>query len=141
MSRKIEGLTNIYHYLDHLEKDIANGTAPVLIDCLNCESGCNGGTGTTKVEHTMDSLEALINERSCLSKENHRKKGLFSENRTRKKLENFISKYWKSGLYDWSYRNRSGDYDLRDLSNFEMERIYKIMNKNDKEDTGIQPTS
>ena len=44
--RKIEGCPAIYHYLDSLPEAIRKGRAPLIVDCLNCELGCNGGTGT-----------------------------------------------------------------------------------------------
>jgi len=64
--RKIEGPHTIYEYLDHLERDIARGVAPVVIDCLNCEKGCNGGTGTDCRETSVDELEKLVARRSEL---------------------------------------------------------------------------
>ena len=44
-TRKIEGSHVIYKYLDDLPQMIHQGKAPLIIDCLNCEMGCNGGTG------------------------------------------------------------------------------------------------
>ena len=62
-TRKIEGPETIYHYLDHLVKDIRNKRAPLIIDCLNCEKGCNGGTGTPVREETIDTLEMMVEKR------------------------------------------------------------------------------
>ena len=59
VSRKIEGPTIIYHYLSNLYKDVQKGDNPVLVDCLNCEHGCNGGTGTDR-NKSVDQLESAV---------------------------------------------------------------------------------
>ena len=46
--RKIEGPI-VYPYLDHLHESLKAGINPLLIDCLNCEHGCNGGPGTKNI--------------------------------------------------------------------------------------------
>jgi iron only hydrogenase large subunit-like protein len=62
--RKIEG-PSIYHYLDHLDESRKNKTNPLMIDCLNCELGCNGGTGTKYLQDvSQDKLESLVEKRS-----------------------------------------------------------------------------
>ncbi len=63
VTRKIEGPHTIYPYLDSLYEQIELDRAPLLIDCLNCEKGCNGGTGTTKKDNSVDELEYHIYER------------------------------------------------------------------------------
>lgn len=62
--RKIEGSDIIYHYLDEYIKSIKSGKAPLILDCLNCENGCNGGTGTDSAEKNMDELEYEVEKRS-----------------------------------------------------------------------------
>jgi methyl-accepting chemotaxis protein/ferredoxin len=62
--RKIEGHQIIYKYLDELPQVIAKGRSPLVIDCLNCELGCNGGTGTNCKEEAQDDVEWLIEQRS-----------------------------------------------------------------------------
>ena len=63
VTRKTEGPQNIYPYLKDLPQSIAQNSCPKLIDCLNCEKGCNGGTGTTVHNVPMDILENRINKR------------------------------------------------------------------------------
>ncbi|MDR1248675.1 MAG: 4Fe-4S binding protein, partial [Treponema sp.] len=65
VTRKIEGVHTIYPYLADVGKTInsgggKNGELPMLVDCLNCEKGCNGGTGTRNVKTPADKLEAPI---------------------------------------------------------------------------------
>ncbi|MCL2119950.1 MAG: 4Fe-4S binding protein, partial [Planctomycetaceae bacterium] len=57
--RKIEG-PGIYEYLNHLHESVKAGINPLIIDCLNCEFGCNGGTGTKRIHASQDELEHLI---------------------------------------------------------------------------------
>ncbi len=64
--RKIEGPNTIYEYLNHLDRDIETMRAPLVIDCLNCEKGCNGGTGTDCKDFSTDELENLISRRKEL---------------------------------------------------------------------------
>lgn len=54
ISRKIEGQGSIYPYLENLNQQIISGYAPVLIDCLNCHVGCNGGPGTLNQDKHPD---------------------------------------------------------------------------------------
>ncbi len=47
--KQIEGIHNIKEYLDECVEDIEQGRPiPTIIDALNCEHGCNLGTGTHK---------------------------------------------------------------------------------------------
>jgi methyl-accepting chemotaxis protein/iron only hydrogenase large subunit-like protein len=62
--RKIEGCHVIYKYLDELPQVIAKGRSPLVIDCLNCELGCNGGTGTNCKHHAQDDVEWIVEQRS-----------------------------------------------------------------------------
>jgi methyl-accepting chemotaxis protein/iron only hydrogenase large subunit-like protein len=62
--RKIEGNHVIYKYLDELPHTIAKGRSPLVIDCLNCELGCNGGTGTNCKDHAQDDVEWIVEQRS-----------------------------------------------------------------------------
>ncbi|MFZ5831446.1 MAG: methyl-accepting chemotaxis protein [Planctomycetota bacterium] len=70
-TRKIEGTRVIYPYLDELPKMIAQSKAPLLIDCLNCHLGCNGGTGTECQHHPQDEVEWLVEQRSRQMRERY----------------------------------------------------------------------
>ncbi|MGL4208349.1 MAG: [Fe-Fe] hydrogenase large subunit C-terminal domain-containing protein, partial [Candidatus Adiutrix sp.] len=62
--RKIEGPEVVYHYLATLPKMIQEGKAPLLIDCLNCEAGCNGGTAVPVNKNPIDELETHVADRA-----------------------------------------------------------------------------
>ena len=68
-SRKIEGSHIVYKYLEELELQLDKGMNPMLIDCLNCELGCNGGTGTNNFDKSPDELEHYINQRNIEAQE------------------------------------------------------------------------
>ncbi|MCX8040612.1 MAG: 4Fe-4S binding protein, partial [Planctomycetota bacterium] len=63
VTRKIEGPHVMYHYLDHLGEAVSRGEAPLLIDCLNCELGCNGGPGTPNQGASPDRVEHAVAQR------------------------------------------------------------------------------
>ncbi|MCL1959289.1 MAG: methyl-accepting chemotaxis protein [Spirochaetes bacterium] len=127
-TRKIEGLHSIYHYLTEVagllnEPDVE---FPLLIDCLNCEKGCNGGPGTGNSSVPMDKLESPIRKRSAeLEKRFTPKK----QKEQYEKYHKMLNQYWKRGLYDRSYRNHSENLVLRQPSEDEVTEIYHKMKK------------
>lgn len=139
--RKIEGPHTIYEYLGELDHDIASFRAPLIVDCLNCEKGCNGGTGTDCRDISVDELESLINRR----KELMQKRYLSGESMNgvseaekdeiiQERIINAIEKNWKPGLYDRSYVNRSNNKLVTNVPNKNLESIYHAMLKFTPED-------
>ena len=110
-ARKIEGVPNVYHYLSHLKESIDRKHSPLLVDCLSCEMGCNGGPGTLNRKKSPDEIESLIEARNQDAQKKYRAKGLLrSTQLARARLRSFVKKYWKPGLYDRTYRNRSANF-------------------------------
>ncbi len=139
--RKIEGPHTIYEYLDHLEKDIVSLKAPLVIDCLNCEKGCNGGTGTDCKECSMDELESLINRRRDLMQNRYLHDNVISDmsevekdQLIQERIKDYIEEYWKPGLYNRSYVNRSSHSSLSNIPKKNLDEIYKSMLKEVPED-------
>lgn len=144
--RKIEGPHTIYEYLDHLHSDVVRGKAPLVVDCLNCEKGCNGGTGTGCHDYSTDYLEDLISKR----KEEMQKRYLSSQETAlvlsnqmdevekddiiHEKITRLIDKYWKPGLYGRQYQNRSNHHLITNISKRDLDDIYKQMLKDCPED-------
>jgi hypothetical protein len=139
--RKIEGVPTIYNYLGTLKGDIDKGYAPLIVDCLNCEHGCNGGTGTTHRKSTPDYLENQIMKR----KEELRKMYLEQTGTTgeidadddeiQKRLLTLINKYWEDGLYDRSYVDRSDILQVRSkYSDEELKPYFALMLKTEDAD-------
>lgn len=127
-TRKIEGPENVYHYLDHLHESLEDGTAPLLIDCLNCTMGCNGGTGTMNQSEPIDKIEARIEERNQQMQANYGKRSLFPAN-NRKRVAKVVSRHWKKGLYNRSYLNLADNYQIQQPSDTELKKIYATMEK------------
>ncbi len=127
--RKIEGPTLIYNYLDHLHSSILKGIAPVVVDCLNCDAGCNGGSGTKLTKASHDEIEHHINQRAqeYINAYNAAKSNDISQN---------IDKYWKPIIYNRSYLNLSENLknNVKIPDNSTLDSILKSMHKLSKKD-------
>ena len=131
-SRKIEGVHSVYHYLDITAELLKTETkvAP-LIDCLNCEKGCNGGPGTGNSEKALAILENPIRKRIAKSEEHlnpAKKENIY------KKYHDGLEKYWKKDLYNRSYRDLSGNNNIQEPNETELTEIYRGLRKYGKED-------
>ncbi len=135
-ARKIEGPTIIYHYLNTLMDSIRKQQQPLLIDCLNCEMGCNGGTGTTSYKLPQDEVEFYVRERAEKMIEYYKKKGIIRKTQRPKKLEKAIEKYWKPGLYNRTYQNLSHllKQRIKDPGQAEEQKIFLALRKTKEED-------
>ena len=134
VTRKIEGPHVIYEYLNELDRLRLEKKAPLLVDCLNCDLGCNGGTGTDHKHSTPDHVERLVEERNQKMQKRHHRWGPMSVYRTRKGLEKLVNKYWKPGLYSRSYENRTKCNTIRVPVESELKKIYQQMEKYDEKD-------
>ena len=140
--RKIEGPHTIYEYLDHLEQDIRKGIAPLIIDCLNCEKGCNGGTATGCSELSPDYLETLISRRKERMKQTYLSSAnipcgqddVTEDALVQQQIEPYIDEYWQPGLYGRTYQDRSNIDIQTHLSEAQLESIYKKLLKETEED-------
>ncbi|MDD3237495.1 MAG: [Fe-Fe] hydrogenase large subunit C-terminal domain-containing protein [Candidatus Gastranaerophilales bacterium] len=144
--RKIEGPHAIYPYLDHLEKDILREVAPLIVDCLNCEKGCNGGTGTDCKGMSQDYLEAAISRRTKLLQKQYltcEENDLLNKNvidsgekdkLIQDKIIKEIDKYWKPYLYDRKYEDRSNHSIVTHVPKRNYEEIYEAMLKENESD-------
>lgn len=130
-ARKIEGVPFVYHYLSHLKDGIAKNESPLLIDCLSCEMGCNGGPGTMNRKKGPDEIERLIESRNREAQDSYVKKGLLRTAKgARARLRKLVKKYWKPGLYDRSYVNHSASYrSIRMPSAAELKVVYEETHK------------
>lgn len=134
ITRKIEGPSIIYEYFDQLDRLRRERKAPLLIDCLNCDLGCNGGTGTLTKHCAHDDVEKLVETRSQKMQATHRRRGPFAEYRTQRALQNLVEKYWKPNLYNRNYENRSSSNAIRMPSDEEKTKIYRQMEKTVEKD-------
>ena len=105
--RKIEGPSEIYDYIENLPKSLNKGTNPLIVDCLNCSKGCNGGPGTLNRETPVDDLEYIIRSRTDELKKKY--KSGFTGKTLTAKINSVLEKYWQKGLYERKYTDRSGN--------------------------------
>jgi PAS domain S-box-containing protein len=134
-ARKIEGTEHIYEYLGSLSDSIRKKTAPLIIDCLNCNRGCNGGPLTITAKKPLDDVEASIVHRSrhALNEYglNDQHEGFALAQRT---LNDLISKFWESDIYSRQYEDLSINNRIIVPGENELKKIYKIMRKNGESD-------
>jgi len=131
---KIEGVDVTYSYLREVSELLdTNIKLPQLLDCLNCEKGCNGGPGTGNSKAPMVELENAIRDRSEKLEEYHK---TVKGGRHTKKYHKLISKYWRSGLYNRTYRDYSGNYEkyVKHPNDAELTEVYRSLRKYKPED-------
>ena len=110
---------------DDLPEMIRRGMNPLVVDCLNCESGCNGGTGTTCRHKPVDELEFYVEKRK--KEMQARYKSEIKDNESHDKLHALVNQYWKPGLYDRRYRNlhSNNQNQLKKPTQSQIEEIYR----------------
>lgn len=137
-TRKIEGQPAVFEYLSGLDRLLSSGGKPFyqLVDCLNCEKGCNRGGGTTNNNLPLDELEALVENRSRERQKQWKTSDRKISKFALKKLDNTISKYWKPGIYERKYQDRSGATQkfIKIPTHDELQQIYISMGKHSKAD-------
>ena len=135
-TRKIEGNPKVFLYLAKFSEANKNKKPCfTLIDCLNCENGCNEGAGTTNKGMHLDEMESFVenrmhDRRSYWDQKGHSKKSAL------KKLNKAIDEFWKPGLYDRTYVDRSAYFHqkIKEPSQEEIQKIYRDMYKKTKAD-------
>ncbi len=132
VTRKIEGPEIIYEYLEELPAQISKGYHPALIDCLNCHKGCNGGTGTRGKDLHQDELEHHVEQRN-LDVQRRYKTTDAKPGRIRR-VQTIINKYWKPGLYNRAYTERSDNDTKKIPDQAQFQSLYQSMSKVKEED-------
>lgn len=133
VSRKIEGPELVYPYLDKLADSLERGINPLMIDCLNCEYGCNAGPGTLNLEKSPDEFESAIETRRLESERAHARRPV-SDKVASRRMSRILGKYWKPGLYARTYVDRSGNYRLVMPTKPQLQELYADMLKTAPED-------
>ena len=127
-ARKIEGPEIVYQYLDSLPESVRQGINPLLVDCLNCDYGCNAGPGTLNQDKSPDMIEHDIEQRSLEARRLYGGPSS-SDKAAAKKMHHVLSQYWKPGLYGRTYVDRSANYQLRIPSESQFAVLYTEMLK------------
>ena len=135
-TRKIEGNPKVFHYLAKFSEANKNKKPCfTLIDCLNCENGCNEGAGTTNKGMHLDEMESFVENRMHERRSYWEQKG-HSKKSALKKLNKAIDEFWKPGLYDRTYVDRSAYFHqkIKEPSQEEIQKIYRDMYKKTEAD-------
>lgn len=132
--RKIEGPASIYPYLKELPRTIEKKSNPLIIDCLNCEKGCNGGTGTGSQDIPMDILETAVQRRLQQETEKLSKKGGIFKKSSVRTIHTLIDTYWQPNLFKRAYVNRASALQIKMPTQDELQEIYNKMLKLDEKD-------
>ncbi len=132
-TRKIEGPELIYPYLDTLQSSLESGIAPLLVDCLNCEFGCNAGPGTLNQGKSPDAFERPVED---LAEDRRRRYGgrTPSDRAARRRLAKVVSGRWKPGLYARKYVDRSSNLRIREPDDSRLAEIYAALLKETEKD-------
>ena len=97
-------------YFEELSDSIQKGKElPYqLIDCLNCERGCNDGAGTVNKDEPLDEIEGFVEKRM-----KERKALLKTDKRNgEKKFFRLVNEYWKPNIYNRTYVNRCSNFQM-----------------------------
>ncbi|MDR0456735.1 MAG: methyl-accepting chemotaxis protein [Treponema sp.] len=131
-THKIEGVHTIYPYLEEIAELLdTDAELSLLIDCLNCEKGCNGGSGTGNAVKPQTVLDNPVRKRRTKLEEYHKpEKGEW----VYKKYHKTLNKFWKNNLYDRSYLNHSSNNTIKHPGETELTEIYRSMKKFEKKD-------
>jgi len=136
-TRKIEGQPAVFEYLAGLDRSLSSGCKPYyqLVDCLNCEKGCNRGGGSINNNMPLDELEDLVESRARARQEKWRTGGKPSKFALRK-LEKTVNAYWKPAIYERVYQDRSVAVEkfIKEPNESELQQVYESMGKHSKSD-------
>ncbi|MDR1838726.1 MAG: methyl-accepting chemotaxis protein, partial [Treponema sp.] len=126
-THKVEGVHTIYPYLEEISELLDTDVElSLLIDCLNCEKGCNGGPGTGNSGKPLAVLENPVRKRRAKLEEYHKPhRGEWIYTKYHKTLD----KYWRKNLYNRQYRDLSGNNTLRQPTENELQNIYHSLKK------------
>ena len=136
-TRRIEG-NEAHEYIAGLEGLLSRGKKPnkMLIDCLNCAKGCNGGAGISDHSMSLDEMEAFVEERAKKRQERWNTQGAIAKKRALKKLDKTLDQYWKPGIYERKYVDRGSVCRsfIKMPTESQLWDIYHSMGKHTKED-------
>lgn len=137
-TRKIEGNPAVFDYLIQLDRALSNGVEPfyMLVDCLNCEKGCNRGGGSVNHRLSLDELENYVESRSQERQKQWETLGPKAKKKAFKKLNETLNTYWKPKIYNRTYTDRSARVreSLKTPSKEDLQVIFDKMGKHTKQD-------
>lgn len=136
---RVEGAQEVYQkYLPELLNDIQTANAPVLVDILNCQYGCNIGPASTH-HCTHYQVNKIIEKRKTEQIEKHNS---ITDEQAKNLFRDFFIWLDSQHLdFSRSYSDKSANKYLREPTLEEEERTWKLMHKNTLEERKINCSS
>lgn len=114
--RQLAGVAAVCSYLAGLPAVIESGTAPLVLDCLACIKGCNGGPGASLRDLSIDELEFHIDKRIRTARARILRReaggGFFRRSKTvdaARSIENSVNEFWVPRLYNRTFEDLSAN--------------------------------
>jgi len=121
-TRVIEGVGTVYEYLRKLPETIRLGRNPLLIDCLNCEYGCNAGPAAVAGERSPDDLEWFVKQRVQELRVHY---DSIIPGNPAEAIRQTFAQFWQPGLYSRSYNDLSDNISWKTPSEEEIQEIFR----------------
>lgn len=136
---RVEGPQEVYlKYLPELLSDIRLGNAPVLIDILNCQHGCNVGPASTH-QRTHFQIAKIIEERK---KNQIAKHDSLDKQKAQSLFQDFFTWLDSENLdFSRTYSDKSSNKILREPALAEEEQTWQLMHKLSPEEREINCAS
>ena len=133
ITRKIDGVDKVYDYFDKLPEVLAQNDLPdvLLVDCLSCKLGCNGGPLTPLQDASPDVVEGIIEQREAMLARRHKSS---QEAGVPEELQHQIAQHWTPDLYHRTYEDLRKNNRVIPPTDDEQQRIYRRMDKQSEAD-------
>lgn len=131
-TRKVEGVPQVYEYFEKLSEETLQKKELLLIDCLNCDLGCNGGTLSNMKNSSIEEIELWIEHRNREMIAKYENDAEYHS--TEDGIEEIIDRYWENDLYSRSYHDRSDSVNLKRPDESQVKEIFQSMHKYSEED-------
>ena len=140
--KQVEGPELAYPYLNNYSRRVAeNKPIPLLVDILNCEFGCNHGTGTDK-DVDIDDIDLSINRlKKKAGDEKTVVKGNFGKKTQQYSVEDWCNTHLNLNDFMRSYTDRSKGIQEIKNKTANLEPYYKELHKDTEESRCIDCTA
>ncbi len=127
--KQVEGTEAAYHYLQNYKKRVDSGKpVPLLVDILNCEQGCNIGTGTNK-DADIDDIDYKMNQlKRKAIEEKTSEKGVLKKEKSYS-MEEWCEKNLDINDFIRKYTNRKIPENDLYVENNKLEKVYGELHK------------
>ncbi len=132
--RQVEGIDHAYKYLKEYKSRVKlNSLVPLVVDILNCDNGCNKGTGTKKLS-SIDDIDFHMNKLKGEKIKDNTKKALFKSVYT---LFEKFDKELNVKDFERKYSDYSHTVSTKEPNPEQYQDIYQQLYKTDAKDQNI----